>query len=272
MLAVCDDGIQVGGAPARSLGGTRPGLGYGRRGRVRRVVPARRRRWCRAGPGRFRCAPRRPGRPASGRKIMLRAVRRRRGGRPRGAAQRPRRRAASQRRARRGPCRTCCRRHHVHGPSVPRRENRPVLSACSPLGSGSRLPAAVAVFGCGQDLFDLRGLRLRLSASPSRSDQAMQAVKDQNQRSQHAFELRKRGAKEIRTPDLLHAMQALYQLSYSPSAESLVPGSGATPVYRKRSVLASGRRPGHGFFFRAGGQHLHLLRRQVWQPADVVLE
>jgi hypothetical protein len=24
------------------------------------------------------------------------------------------------------------------------------------------------------------------------------------------------GAKEIRTPDLLHAMQALYQLSYSP--------------------------------------------------------
>src|SRR5580700_11081805 len=25
-----------------------------------------------------------------------------------------------------------------------------------------------------------------------------------------------RGAKEIRTPDLLHAMQALYQLSYSP--------------------------------------------------------
>jgi hypothetical protein len=34
----------------------------------------------------------------------------------------------------------------------------------------------------------------------------MQAVKDQNQRSQHAFDLRKRGAKEIRTPDLLHAI------------------------------------------------------------------
>ena len=29
-------------------------------------------------------------------------------------------------------------------------------------------------------------------------------------------ELRKCGAKGIRTPDLLHAMQALYQLSYSP--------------------------------------------------------
>jgi hypothetical protein len=36
----------------------------------------------------------------------------------------------------------------------------------------------------------------------------MQEVKDQIQRSQHSFELRKCGAKEIRTPDLLHAMQA----------------------------------------------------------------
>ncbi len=31
------------------------------------------------------------------------------------------------------------------------------------------------------------------------------------------------GAKEIRTPDLLHAMQALYQLSYSP-------GTAPTPI------------------------------------------
>jgi hypothetical protein len=94
----------------------------------------------------------------------------------------------------------CC------GPYVPGREYRPVLAACSPAGSRSRLPLAVAVFGLGQDPFDLRGLRLGLSVSLLRSDQAMQAVKDQNQRSQHALELRKRGAKEIRTPDLLHAI------------------------------------------------------------------
>ncbi len=34
----------------------------------------------------------------------------------------------------------------------------------------------------------------------------------------------------IRTPDLLHAMQALYQLSYSPSRAELS-GCSATPVY-----------------------------------------
>jgi hypothetical protein len=38
------------------------------------------------------------------------------------------------------------------------------------------------------------------------------------------------GAKGIRTPDLLHAMQALYQLSYSPFGVACCPG-GATPVY-----------------------------------------
>jgi hypothetical protein len=36
----------------------------------------------------------------------------------------------------------------------------------------------------------------------------MQGVKDHFSRSQHAPELRKRGAKGIRTPDLLHAIQA----------------------------------------------------------------
>jgi hypothetical protein len=40
----------------------------------------------------------------------------------------------------------------------------------------------------------------------------------------------------IRTPDLLHAMQALYQLSYSPwMHRTTAPSSvaGATPVYKK---------------------------------------
>ncbi len=40
----------------------------------------------------------------------------------------------------------------------------------------------------------------------------------------------------IRTPDLLHAMQALYQLSYSPSAHANSPTRtvrSATPVYKK---------------------------------------
>jgi hypothetical protein len=61
--------------------------------------------------------------------------------------------------------------------------------------------------GSGKSPFNLQELRPRPSTSLPRNDQAMQAVKDQNQRSQHAFELRKRGAKEIRTPDLLHAIQ-----------------------------------------------------------------
>jgi hypothetical protein len=40
----------------------------------------------------------------------------------------------------------------------------------------------------------------------------------------------------IRTPDLLHAMQALYQLSYSPSRRRpgrLTALNSATPVYKK---------------------------------------
>jgi hypothetical protein len=40
----------------------------------------------------------------------------------------------------------------------------------------------------------------------------------------------------IRTPDLLHAMQALYQLSYSPSRRypaNSCPARSATPVYKK---------------------------------------
>ncbi len=37
----------------------------------------------------------------------------------------------------------------------------------------------------------------------------------------------------IRTPDLLHAMQALYQLSYSPSGAPGLAGRSATPVYKK---------------------------------------
>jgi hypothetical protein len=43
----------------------------------------------------------------------------------------------------------------------------------------------------------------------------------------------------IRTPDLLHAMQALYQLSYSPSRADL-PGSSATPVYKNRLLHVAG--------------------------------
>ena len=45
----------------------------------------------------------------------------------------------------------------------------------------------------------------------------LQALQSDIRRSKQAFDLGKRGAKGIRTPDLLHAMQALYQLSYSPS-------------------------------------------------------
>ena len=45
----------------------------------------------------------------------------------------------------------------------------------------------------------------------------MQEVKDHFSRSQQASELGKRGAKGIRTPDLLHAMQTRYQLRHSPS-------------------------------------------------------
>src|SRR6266540_5732736 len=37
---------------------------------------------------------------------------------------------------------------------------------------------------------------------------------------------RTRGAEATRTPGLLHAMQALYQLSYSPAALTIAPGSG----------------------------------------------
>ena len=40
------------------------------------------------------------------------------------------------------------------------------------------------------------------------------------------------GAKGTRTPGLLHAMQALYQLSYSPSAVAAGPADSATPVYK----------------------------------------
>src|SRR5215467_4016593 len=50
----------------------------------------------------------------------------------------------------------------------------------------------------------------------------MQALRYQISRSQHAIDLRKSGAKGTRTPGLLHAMQALYQLSYSPSAVASV--------------------------------------------------
>ena len=52
----------------------------------------------------------------------------------------------------------------------------------------------------------------------------------------------------IRTPDLLHAMQALYQLSYSPwMHRTTAPSSvaGATPVYKKLEHIrrvAVGRR------------------------------
>ena len=44
----------------------------------------------------------------------------------------------------------------------------------------------------------------------------------------------------IRTPDLLHAMQALYQLSYSPwKHRATAPSSvaSATPVYKKLAQL-----------------------------------
>ena len=40
------------------------------------------------------------------------------------------------------------------------------------------------------------------------------------------------GAKGTRTPGLLHAMQALYQLSYSPSAAAFGPADSAPPVYK----------------------------------------
>ena len=40
----------------------------------------------------------------------------------------------------------------------------------------------------------------------------------------------------IRTPDLLHAMQALYQLSYSPSSPAVRAGLSATAQQRHASV------------------------------------
>ena len=43
----------------------------------------------------------------------------------------------------------------------------------------------------------------------------------------------------IRTPDLLHAMQALYQLSYSPlgaRSRAVAPVDSATPVYKKPAI------------------------------------
>ena len=40
------------------------------------------------------------------------------------------------------------------------------------------------------------------------------------------------GAKENRTPDLLHAMQALYQLSYSPGTDPLRWAAAAKPTLR----------------------------------------
>ena len=48
------------------------------------------------------------------------------------------------------------------------------------------------------------------------------------------------GAKGTRTPGLLHAMQALYQLSYSPSAVAPVPPT--APRQCTRSGAVSGRR------------------------------
>ncbi len=47
------------------------------------------------------------------------------------------------------------------------------------------------------------------------------------------------GATGIRTPDLLHAMQALYQLSYSPSAAATRTADGASPVYKIWAGLRS---------------------------------
>ena len=50
----------------------------------------------------------------------------------------------------------------------------------------------------------------------------LHALKAYFGRSRQALDLGKRGAKGTRTPGLLHAMQALYQLSYSPSAVTSV--------------------------------------------------
>ncbi len=53
----------------------------------------------------------------------------------------------------------------------------------------------------------------------------------------------------IRTPDLLHAMQALYQLSYSPSGAE-ASGRGAPLVYKKS---------------------VRLRRRAACRPADTLV-
>ena len=42
--------------------------------------------------------------------------------------------------------------------------------------------------------------------------------------SRNSISLSSRGAEGIRTPGLLHAMQALCQLSYSPGWSAMVPG------------------------------------------------
>src|SRR5215471_11395652 len=68
----------------------------------------------------------------------------------------------------------------------------------------------------------------------------MQALRYQISRSQHAIDLRKRGAKGTRTPGLLHAMQALYQLSYSPSASPGHPAEAPRQCTRNRLLLVAG--------------------------------
>jgi hypothetical protein len=44
----------------------------------------------------------------------------------------------------------------------------------------------------------------------------------------------------IRTPDLLHAMQALYQLSYSPIRRAALPAATPRQCTRKQLVHAAG--------------------------------
>jgi hypothetical protein len=71
----------------------------------------------------------------------------------------------------------------------------------------------------------------------------------------------------IRTPDLLHAMQALYQLSYSPSTRepgNLVAGPSATPVYKKRALACPARRAASAHV--NGDRPEHAGRAAAQQP------
>ena len=76
----------------------------------------------------------------------------------------------------------------------------------------------------------------------------------------------------IRTPDLLHAMQALYQLSYSPSGAPGPTGRSATPVYKNRSAAVPGRHFPGTLSRTVGRNGEGYVRHRLRQPPYIVLQ